>query len=335
MSIIKRGKIYHVRFTGPDGKRVSRSARTTNKGQAKEFKAKLESRLWREHQLGESQATWQDAVLSWLNSTTHKSRQTVLIRLRWLDQHLNGLLVREITTDLLHRVRDAKLTEGVKQATANRYLSVASTVLHHAKSRGWIHAVPNIPMVKEPKRKLRYLTKPEADKLISVLRSRPRSAHLVDMVIFSLATGLRESNVTGMQWAWIDPNKPVAWVPSETTKNSRALRVPLNQSAQDVLDRRRGEHDDFVFSYRGRKLAKAGHDGFRSAVADCGWDDVTWHTLRHTWASWHAMAGTPLQVLMELGGWSSFEMVLRYAHLSPDHLDSFAENVAQNWRNAK
>jgi len=32
------------------------------------------------------------------------------------------------------------------------------------------------------------------------------------------------------------------------------------------------------------------------------------------------MNGTSLQELMELGGWKSYEMVLRYAHLAPEHL---------------
>jgi integrase len=45
-----------------------------------------------------------------------------------------------------------------------------------------------------------------------------------------------------------------------------------------------------------------------------------WHDLRHTWASWHVQNGTPLRELMELGGWASYEMVLRYAHLAADHL---------------
>jgi len=30
---------------------------------------------------------------------------------------------------------------------------------------------------------------------------------------------------------------------------------------------------------------------------------------------------------MELGGWSSYEMVLRYAHLAGEHLHSAAANV--------
>jgi hypothetical protein len=32
-------------------------------------------------------------------------------------------------------------------------------------------------------------------------------------------------------------------------------------------------------------------------------------------ACWHVQSGTSLPELMELGGWKSSEMVLRYAHL--------------------
>ena len=49
-------------------------------------------------------------------------------------------------------------------------------------------------------------------------------------------------------------------------------------------------------------------------------------------ASWHVMSGTHLQELMELGGWKSFEMVLRYAHLAPEHLAKRSQaNRASIW----
>jgi hypothetical protein len=43
------------------------------------------------------------------------------------------------------------------------------------------------------------------------------------------------------------------------------------------------------------------------------------------------MSGTHLQELMELGGWKSFEMVLRYAHLAPEHLASAAKRIERPW----
>ena len=41
------------------------------------------------------------------------------------------------------------------------------------------------------------------------------------------------------------------------------------------------------------------------------------------------MSGTSLQELMELGGWKSYEMVLRYAHLAPEQLASAAARIEQ------
>jgi hypothetical protein len=41
----------------------------------------------------------------------------------------------------------------------------------------------------------------------------------------------------------------------------------------------------------------------------------------------HVMNGTTLQELMELGGWKSYERVLRYAHLAPEHLSNAAARI--------
>jgi integrase len=62
-----------------------------------------------------------------------------------------------------------------------------------------------------------------------------------------------------------------------------------------------------------------------------GIENFRFHDLRHTWASWHVMSGTSLQELMELGGWKSYEMVLRYAHLAPDHLKDAARRIERKW----
>lgn len=64
-----------------------------------------------------------------------------------------------------------------------------------------------------------------------------------------------------------------------------------------------------------RSLRRAGIEAFRL------------HDLRHTWASWRVMSGTSLQELMELGGRKSYEMVLRYAHLAPEHLSAAVQRI--------
>src|SRR5689334_18946843 len=49
-------------------------------------------------------------------------------------------------------------------------------------------------MLKEPVRRIRFLSRDEAQRLLAVLPE-----HLGDMAAFSLATGLRAANVTGLQ----------------------------------------------------------------------------------------------------------------------------------------
>jgi len=58
-----------------------------------------------------------------------------------------------------------------------------------------------------------------------------------------------------------------------------------------------------------------------------GIEDFRWHDLRHTWASWHRMQGTPTHELQQLGGWKTGAMVERYAHLAPDHLANAAARL--------
>ena len=94
-----------------------------------------------------------------------------------------------------------------------------------------------------------------------------------------------------------------------------------------VLLTQRGNHPERVFTYQGKPVDKANTKTWRHALKRAGIEDFRWHDLRHTWASWHIQSGTQLGVLMELGGWSDIRMVLKYAHLSPEHLASHAENI--------
>ena len=68
---------------------------------------------------------------------------------------------------------------------------------------------------------------------------------------------------------------------------------------------------------------------FSAACTRARIEDFTFHDWRHTWASWHVQRGTPLNVLKELGGWQTLEMVQKYSHLAPSHVERWAGNVAR------
>jgi integrase len=56
---------------------------------------------------------------------------------------------------------------------------------------------------------------------------------------------------------------------------------------------------------------------------------VTFHTLRHTYASWAVMAGVPLYVVAKALGHRTLTMTARYSHLAPDSHRAAFEAVAQ------
>jgi integrase len=56
---------------------------------------------------------------------------------------------------------------------------------------------------------------------------------------------------------------------------------------------------------------------------------VTFHTLRHTFASWLAIQGESIITLKEMLGHKSTVMTERYSHLSPDHKRKAAERLEQ------
>ncbi len=179
-------------------------------------------------------------------------------------------------------------------------------------------------MLPEPKRRVRWITREEAKRLLEALPD-----HIAAMARFSLATGLREANVTGLEWSQVDLKARRAWIHADQAKGRRAIAVPLNADAMVVLREQEGKHPKRVFTFHGRPVSKAGTKAWRAALKRAGITDFRWHDLRHTWASWHVQTGTPLHILQELGGWESSDMVRRYAHLSSDHLADYTDKLAK------
>ena len=151
--------------------------------------------------------------------------------------------------------------------------------------------------------------------------------HQADMAAFSLATGLRAANVTGLQWQQVDLTRQLAWVHPDQAKARRAIAVPLNGEAMALLRKPVGKHPTYVFSYNGVPITQVSTKAWYAALGRAGIVDFRWHDLRHVWATWHVQNGTPLFALQELGGWQSPEMVRRYAHLAADHLAPYAQRL--------
>ena len=326
MAIYKREETWWVSFTTPGGKRIRRSAKTSDKKQAQEFEDRLKAEYWRVQTLGDKpRRTWKEAAVRWSKDTAYKvDHEKDKSKLRWLDQFLGELYLDEIDRELIDHIAETKRDEpNSSEPTANRYLALIRTVLRAARDEWeWVDRIPKVKLFTEPKRRIRWITREQADKLIAELPE-----HLADMADFSLATGLRQSNVSYLRWEEVSLERELVWVEAPDIKNGKALAVQLNETALAVLERRQSIDKTFVFTYRGQPVARTSTKAWSAALKRAGISNFRWHDLRHTWASWHVQRGTSMRAIMELGGWSSYEMVLRYAHLAGDHLKEDARRI--------
>lgn len=242
--------------------------------------------------------------------------------MRWLDSHLNNAKLDEINKTKIDAIKSAKQSEGASNGTVNRMLALLRSILNRARQDWeWLDSTPNMRLLPVKSTRIRWLTSNEANRLLNELPE-----HLNAMARFALATGLRESNVTGLQWSQLDMQRRSAWIHADQAKAEKAIGVPLNDEALTVIQQQIGKHDTHVFTYEGKPVTRANNHAWRKALVRAGISDFRWHDLRHTWASWHVQNGTPLQVLKELGGWADLTMVLRYGHLSSKHLEEYAGN---------
>lgn len=271
---------------------------------------------------------WQEAVVRYLAETIDKrSIVTDRYHLQALDPFLRDKRLSDINMDVLWSfIRDRRERDKVANSTINRALEIVRRILNLAhQDWNWLQRVPRVRMLKEPKRRVRFLTHEEADRLNEALPE-----HLRAVVQFALASGCRMSEILHLEWSRVDFGRRVAWLDPGTTKNGEGRGIPLNKDAVLTLRSVQGVNSRWCFTYQGKPMQAVGASWERS-LRRAGIEKFRFHDLRHTWASWHVMSGTSLQELMELGGWKSYEMVLRYAHLAPEHLSQAAGRIERAW----
>ena len=171
------------------------------------------------------------------------------------------------------------------------------------------------------------------------------NGHLASMALFKTNTGLREQEVVNLSWQWEvqvpELDSSIFVVPHRFVKNGLDRYVALNRIARSVIESCRCKHPERVFTGNGRPVTKIYNSSWKGARRRAseryaeelgrprpkGSQSLRVHDLKHTWASWQVQAESPLSHFQEFGGWASFSMVQRYAHLSAGHLKRYADRT--------
>tara|TARA_R110000868_G_scaffold39383_1_gene137263 strand:- start:1047 stop:2003 length:957 start_codon:yes stop_codon:yes gene_type:complete len=317
MSIKIRGGVYWLDVQ-INGQRIRESLKTADKKQAQSLADIRRAELWQGRLLkAKPKKTLKDACARWLVERGHKkSISEDKDKVAYFQAKLGDRQLSNINRDDIENA----LPTDVKPATRNRYRAFIRAVLRACEREwDWLDRAPVLRTEAEPKRRVAFLTREQAEVLMAALPEKYRIP-----VRFALLTGLRRSNVFGLTWDKVDLQRGMVIVEADEAKAGQKILVPLNKQAREMLEALPGPHEGRVWG----EVTRVWSNTWKASCARAGVHWLRFHDLRHTWASWHAMAGTPLSVLQELGGWHSPQMVQRYAHLSPEHLAAAAERVS-------
>lgn len=182
--------------------------------------------------------------------------------------------------------------------TRNQYRIAINAMVAEAAERGLVGAF-RLKLEKLDNARDRFLTKDEEDRLMVHL-----PPDLRPLVRFTILTGLRLSEALAVRPEHVQGN-----VLRARLKGTKLGRIPLTDEAVTII--RQNDWSGLYF--------KSVQRSFKRAALQCGWKDVTFHTLRHTTASRLVQKGASLMQVKELLGHNSITTTQRYAHLAPDY----------------
>ena len=221
-----------------------------------------------------------------------------------------------------------RLDQVAKQATVNRELSTLSHMMNRMVEWGWIKNSdrPEIKKGAEPKKKIIVLNPTMAADLYQGAAADQDSLTWL-FVVIGLNTAMRHSEILRIRWEDVDFEQ--RRIHLEKAKAGQRTQ-PISKSLTTMLLHERSQREDktgWVFPSKKADTTfphrRTMHRQFQRAVIRAGLDahQVTPHVMRHTGITQLVKAGVDLPTIQKISGHKTMSMVLRYVHLSDQHID--------------
>ena len=335
-------------YFDPDGKRVRKSFKLKKDAMAERDRVGVDitegtyrdPRVFQKHTFGRlceryeenfrHQKSFAIAKTTFIkNFRAHFGENRRLVSFRYYDmEHYRNLLIRKPVLNM----NTGEVKGKRKESSINSEISCLRHMFKKAVEWEMLRESPfsngGSLVMKVNNKRERYLTPDEYDRLVAA--APPHLRHILE---FAVHTGARRKEVLNLKWRDIQGSH----VRFGDTKTDESRQVPLNSKVMSLLvllgaDGR--EPDRRVFRFKGRSMSMF-HDGLRAACESAGIPygretphGVTFHTLRHTFASWLAIKGVPMRTLQELLGHKTITMTMRYSHLSEQTKQNAVELLA-------
>ncbi len=262
-------------------------------------------------------------------------REESLFRI-WIDKNIGEFSFDKVSKGDIENIFYNMIDSGRSIRSAEYALTTLKQIWREAKENGFASEMPIISKSLKTKisqnnnSRIRFLSHSEADKLLDELKSR--SIDLYEKSLISLHCGLRASEIFKLTWSRVDMEHGIFNVLDSKGKDRS---VHMSESVNETMQSKsEGKPHELVFPGRENKISGQISQTFRQVanqlynqgVVDRR-ERVTFHTLRHTCASWMVMQGINLYLVQKVLGHSTIQVTERYAHLAPDQLQLAANAI--------
>lgn len=326
MGIYKRGRVWWIDFFDQSNRRVFESSHSTNRRDAERLLGIRQTDISRgQYQvvpkisLGEFSEKYMVFAKANKASWDRDAGMLKHIQTFFGDRDLTDVTPMEVEEYKAYR------SSLVEKSTVNRELGLLKHMFNLAIA--WdlypkANPLRKVKFFREDNVPLRTLSIEEEERFLGCA-----SPCIQDIARFALNTGMRIGEIFKLRWDQVDSEQGIIAV--FATKTGKIRKVPTNEVTERILQYwKLGRRNEYVFYNHetGKPLCDL-KAGFSQACKKAEISGVTWHTLRHTFASRLVNRGTDIVTVKELLGHSTVTVTMRYAHTNMDSKRDAVQNL--------
>jgi integrase len=307
-----------VSYVDASGKRKKEKVTAYTRTQAMTALSAIKTRIERDSILGvksASEITTADLLKRFKAYQKAHLRPTTFVRLDGILETLKAALPVQAKEITRRTVADyiMKRSETVSAGTVAKEFATLNHALRLAVE--WelltVNPAQGAKLPRQSEGRTRYLSPTEFKAALEAAPDWTRGP-----MALAAFTGMRRGEILGLCWKDVDLDGQRVYLPD--TKNGTLRVLTLNQLATQVFKSLPvGEPGTLVFlDVDAAKLSTY----TKRVFASVGIMDASFHSLRHTAASWLVMEGVDLYTVGKILGHKTPRMTQRYAHLSPGYL---------------
>ena len=290
-----------------------------------------------------------DVMCEWLETNKNQVKITTYQKYKsTIEKHiipeLDRIQIQFLTSAIIQQFTDKLLSKNISRTTVNDILIVLGMGLGYAEKEYSVH-IPKISLVKNPPKEMRVLSASEQNLFVEYLLNK-NDVFSFGMLL-ALFTGLRIGELCALTWddiseTTIRVNKTVQRVqqndtteiitlPPKTVSSNRIIPIPKELI---LLIKSRRNIGSVLKQENGRPVEpRLMQIKFKKYTAECGVENINFHSLRHSFATRCVEVGFDIKTLSEILGHSDVKTTLnKYVHSSMEQkakqMDLLKFNIA-------